>query len=214
MAGEIGKQVTDTADQIFAIGKAVISSGIVATALVWVFKKLSTYLTVHHSNVTKHNSDRSTEIAKKEDALLTETANERAALTAANVSERMQIFTILKEMLVEQGKQNASVMQHTNAVTEVTKLIGRHIEAMEGHTKLVVHISELLQLEKRDLLKDLNNSMENGFEKYVNVLQEHPEIARKILSERNNPVDAVLSVTMQSVVDLAGPGPAPPNAPV
>jgi hypothetical protein len=191
-AGGIGGAL-NAANDIFSIGKAVLTTGGVIAGVVWVIKKLSGYMTEHHSNVTKHHSTREEALDKKEDSLFSNTKHERD-----------QNFELLRDMLKESANQTLVIKANAENSAKLICIVEKHSELLQENTNFITRLAEAIRLGNNDMLHKIHNAAENAFERYVDMLQSKPDIARRILEGRNNPVSAVMNEAANSLTDENG----------
>lgn len=165
------------ASELYNVGKSILTSGVVIGGIVWALKKIVSHFTKNNEDIHSQNLARGQAIDKKENDLL----------------------EMLKQMLEKKSEHTISVVQHTNAVVSVTQLIASHTVLLEKHTQFAEKISRLLELQRTDFLHSINERLEKSFEVYVDNLQKNPEIAKKILANRNNVINSVLSEVSEAM---------------
>ena len=170
-------ELSASASDFTNIAKALVSGGV----LVWGVKRAIAYFTEQNKNAQQQNHERAGSIDKKEEILITTTAD-----------ERKQVLEMFKCMIEEQGKQRENARSYIDSITQLADLVKENMALIKGHTEIVTNISKLMQLEKNDILSGLGAALETGFSRYVDQLQTHPELAKTILSQKNNVISYVL----------------------
>lgn len=191
------KELTD----IITVAKALIlgggSIGVFIAAIIWAIKKLWAFLFTHHDNVTKHIDGRETSLDKKEEMIF-----------SAATKQGEQVFTLLANMTEKNSLQTAAITESSKAIQEMSGIMKQHGELMQQHNTFFEKLLHQIELRNEELVARVNNNFENAFANYIHLLQANPEVARRILAERNNPLAAVADTVRHTVVL---PDPTEPN---
>jgi hypothetical protein len=173
--------VIDTANGIFAISKAILTGGTVLTIIGFCIKRVVSYATEHHANVTKHNTGREEALDKKEDLLFNNTAE-----------ERKQNFDLLKQMLTQSAEQTIAIKMNAENNAKLIEILTGHSALLQENTGLISKLAEAMHMGNTEVLNHAHRLAATAFEKYVDELNNNPELAKRILSNRNNPITAVM----------------------